>query len=496
MSNYALLLKRILNFLDIKFIVLANTLGYDISYISKWCNGTKIPSLKSVSTIHKQMSSLFAKEIISNKKKKLFFIEFQLESLEENDSIQEIKFLENTIFTLLNKAYYLEKPALGLVEKNEIDFIFGKNDVMYFFNEKFKKIFQNTMSSKLEFFFTIDLITTNISLVLSLLSNLKRKDMSICIRMGIDLNQLEVVRDKKLHRLFYMINKYADLNIELYNNINFKNQNILLLKNEIAFQYSLNKNGDFQSITVIEKKDILNEININVLNSFNEKDRIWQIVNTQKLHKEGYRTIFYTRDYFNFFLVQGFEFLLPSFIIDNIANYAKKEKYSEQDLVSILKVKIAWEEIFENSSINFFVLRSSMLQYLVKGKLTYMNIQYQTTVEERQAHYEHAMEILDKNPNIHLYIIEDDIFNKNNLIYNIGIFGSNKKMFFKNYKNINEKTEPYFTIVKDQKVLNQINLLFENMKKCDYCKEYTADELKNLWNKYNNMIFRLTKIVE
>lgn len=496
MSNYAQLLKHMLNFLDIKFIVLANTLGYDISYISKWCNGTKIPSLKSVSTIHKQMSTLFANEVVTNKKASLFFVEFNLDYSEEKDNIQEIKFLEETILTLLNKTYYLENPVLEIGEKNEIDFIFGKNDVIYFLDEKLKKIFQKTTSSKLEFFLTADFMLANLEPILSLISNLKRKGTTIYVSLGIDLKQLEVSSDKKLKKVFYLLNKYADLNIEFYNNINFKNLNILLLKNEIAFQYSLNRAGDFQAITVIEKKNILNDISTSILTSFKEKDRIWQLANTKKLHKEGYRTIFYTSDFFNFFLVQGFEFLLPSSIIDNIAKHAKKEKYSEQDLISILKVKIAWEEIFENSSINFFILKSSMFEYLEKGKLTYMNIHYQASIEERQAHYEHAIKILEKNPNIHLYIIEDDIFNKSNLTYNIGIFGNCKKMFFKNYHNLNEKTEPYFTIVNDQRVLNHINSLFDNISKSEYCKEYSVEELKNSWNKYSNMFFRLTEITE
>lgn len=496
MSHYAHLLKRLLNFLDIKFIILANTLGYDISYISKWCNGTKVPSLKNISTIHKQMSSLFAKEIIEKKKEKDFFREFHLEFPEEKDIIQEISFWENTILTLLNKMYYLENPIVEFDKKNEIDFIFGKNETSSFLEKKLKEIFQKTSSSKFEFFFTIDIMFANLHFIFSLLSNLKTKDNSIYINVGIDLKQLEVSGDKKIRKILYLMNRYADLNIELYNNYAFKNYNILLLKDEFALQYSLNKSGEFQAFTVIDNKEILNNISSVVLSSFKEKYKLWQLANTKKFHKEGYRTIFYTCDFFNFFLVQGFEFLLPSFVIDNIAAKCKKEKYPEQDLISILKIKIAWEEIFENSSINFFVLKSSMFQYLEKGKLTYMNIPYQTSVEERQAHYEHAIKILEKNPNIHLYIIEDDIFNKNHLLSNIGIFGNHKKMFFKNYHNLNEKTEPYFTIVNDQKILSQINLLFENIKKTDYCKEYTVEELKKIWNKYSNMFFRLTEITE
>lgn len=495
MSDYAQLLKQILNFLDIKFIILANTLGYDISYISKWCNGTKFPSPKSIPTIHRQMSLLFAKELISKKRQVLFFNEFHLDFSEEKDNIHEVKFLENTIFSLLNKTYYLEKPTLELEEKKEIDFVFGKKESIYFLEEKLKKIFQKTSTSKFEFFFTVDLIEIDITPILSLLSNLKKKEFCIYIHLGVNLTKLENSGNVKLKKIFYLMNQFANLNIELYDNHNFKFSNILLLKNEIAFQYSLNKANEFQAFTSIEKKEILKDIFSVVSDSFKEKDKIWQLANTRKLQKEGYRTIFYSGDFFNFFLVQGFEFLLPSFVIDNIAEYTKKESYSEEDLISILKIKIAWEEIFENSSINFFILRSSLFEYLENGKLTYMNIPYQMSVSERKAHYEYALKLLNKNPNIHLYILEDDLFNNSSLC-NIGIFGNSKKMFFKNYYNLNKKTEPYFIIVNNYKMLSQINLLLENIKKSNYCKEYSPQELKILWDKYSKMFFRLTEITE
>ena len=43
-STYADTLKQLIGLADIKLFIVANTLGYDISYISKWCNGAKLPS--------------------------------------------------------------------------------------------------------------------------------------------------------------------------------------------------------------------------------------------------------------------------------------------------------------------------------------------------------------------------------------------------------------------------------------------------------------------
>lgn len=494
MSSYAHLLKQFLKFLDIKFIVLANALGYDTSYISKWCNGIKTPSLKSVSTIHKQMSVLFAKEILLQNKANTFFLEFNLEIPEEKEMIKEISFLENSIFSLLNKVYKLKNSNPDFEEKDNFHFIFGKNDTIHFLEEKLRNILSKTSHSKFEFYLTTDLTIINLQPLFSLLDFFKKKNINIYVHLGIDLKEFDISSDKKLKNIFNLINRYANLNIELYDNFNFKNLNILLLKNEMALQYSLNKNGDFQAFTVIEKKDTLNNISSIILNSFKEKDKLWQSFLTKKILKDKYRTIFYSSDFFNFFLVYGFEFLMPPSIIENIVNYAKKENYSEQEQIAILRVKIAWEEIFEKSSINFFILKSALLHYLEKGKLIYVNVPYQTSIEERQEHYEYAIKILEKNPHIHLYILDDDIFNKNNIPYNIGVFCNRKKIFFKNYHSLEEKIEPYFTNVNNKKMISQINLLFEKLKKSDYCREYSVEELKILWEKYSNMFFRLGEI--
>lgn len=494
MSNYSQLLKQLLQFSDTKSIILSNTLGYDISYISKWCSGVKIPSVKSIPTIHKQMSTLFAKEISIKQKESIFLVEFHLEFPKEKESIHDLDFLENAIFSLLNKTYHLDNPNTDIPQEEEISFVFGKNDIVYFVEEKLKSIFLQTSSSRLDFFLTVDFTTVNLHPILSLLSKLKRPEMNIYVSLGIDLEQLQEQGNNKINKLFYLLNRYVNLNIELYNNSRFKNLNILLLKNHIAFQYSLSQEGEFLGFTSIQEKTNFDKVNDFVLGHFKEEDKLFHLANTRKLQKEGYRTTFYTDESFHFFLVHGFEFLLPPSIIDNIAVHAKKNKYSEQDLISILKVKIAWEEIFENSSINFFILKNSMFRYLEKGKLMYMNIDYQTSIEERELHYDYAIKLLEKNPDIHFYIVDEEFVSNNNLNYNIGVFGNDRKMFFKNYYNLERKKEPYFTVVNNKKLLNQIYTLLDQIKDSEHCKEYGVEELKTLWEKYKNMFSRLTEL--
>ncbi|MDC7955231.1 hypothetical protein PKF05_05190 [Fusobacterium simiae] len=67
-------------------------------------------------------------------------------------------------------------------------------------------------------------------------------------------------------------------------------------------------------------------------------------------------------------------------------------------------------------------------------------------------------------------------------------------MFFKNYYNLSQKKEPYFSLINNSKILEKINQFFDNIRESEYCIEYTADELKALWDKYGRMLFRLTEL--
>lgn len=491
MSNYSQLLKKLLYFSEIKFIILANTLGYDISYISKWCTGTKIPSSKNINTIHKKMSILFANEISSKQKGKLFLAKFNLEFPKDMETVQDVDFLNNTIFSLLNKTYYSENQILDCSSKEEVNFVFGEDEILYFLEEKLKNIFLQASSSKIEFYFAVDFTTVNLHPILSLLSNLKREEMDIRVNIGVNLKSLEEDSIKKMSKFFNLLNYYINLNIELYDSSEFENINFLLIKNYLVLQYSTDMKGKFIAFTSIQEKTFLDKITYFILNHFKEKNHLLRLASTKKMTKEGYRTAFYTSEYYNFFLVKGFEFLLPPSIMNNIAEYAKKN-YSEQDLINILRVKIICEEFFENTSINFFVLRSSLFRYLEKGQLTYMNIPYQMSIEERKLHFDYILKLLEKNANIHFYIVDDEFIAQNNLIYNIGVFGNYKKMFFKNYYNLENKKEPYFTIVNNKELIGHINNLFENIRKSEYCSEYTIEKLRA--ERHENMFLRLTEL--
>ena len=53
MNAYGTLLKKLIRFTNIKLTNLAEIVGYDTSYISKWCNKGKLPAAKAAPNVNK-----------------------------------------------------------------------------------------------------------------------------------------------------------------------------------------------------------------------------------------------------------------------------------------------------------------------------------------------------------------------------------------------------------------------------------------------------------
>ena len=97
MNAYGLLLKRLICFTNIKLTNLAEILGYDTSYISKWCNKDKLPAAKAASAVNKCLADVFAGEIFAQNEAALFAKDFKIE-----EPVNE-KQLADSIFQILKE---------------------------------------------------------------------------------------------------------------------------------------------------------------------------------------------------------------------------------------------------------------------------------------------------------------------------------------------------------------------------------------------------------
>ena len=97
MNAYGTVLKQLIQLTGSKLSTISDVIGYDVSYISKWCNKSMLPAAKMAPEINRSMASLFAQEILSQEILGDFEKTFSTEVCPDD--------LENTIYTLLKENY-------------------------------------------------------------------------------------------------------------------------------------------------------------------------------------------------------------------------------------------------------------------------------------------------------------------------------------------------------------------------------------------------------
>ncbi|MDR3259279.1 MAG: hypothetical protein LBT51_06640 [Fusobacteriaceae bacterium] len=485
---YGTMLKSLLSFSDIKCIIVGNHLGYDVSYISKWCNSVKLPSSKVIREINKQLSELIGKEILETKNILSFLNKFEIEIPKNTSLLENKKFLEEQINELLTIAYDESSEHSG---EEKMDFLVGSDEIKTFLEDNIKNTVIES-NKNIDIFLSLDILAPGNTYILSLLSKLKPKNIKINVYTGISLD--EINNNSYFKRIYFLLNKFANLNIELYNIKDFKNLNSIVIKNKISFCYSMNKEGIFESITFTKSKLKILKNYETIKKYMTLENNFLRIRDPESLIKNDFRVTFYSDNYFNFLITHGFEFLLPQTIMNNILDFAEKNSRPSYDILDIKKLIITLTDTFVNSTINFFILKSSLLKFFQDRRIFFMNIEYEIMPSEIKEYYSYFIEILKLNKEISFYIIDDDKLDTGYLEFNVSIYSNNNTVFFKNQLKIQQRQNDFFSVINDTDLVRDINLSFDDLKKSPLCKKYSMEKIEKAWEKYQNMLFKIMDI--
>lgn len=75
-ETYGNSLKKLITFTQAKFISLASIVGYDVSYVNKWSNGSKLPSSRYIIRINEELGKYFADTIKESGREDEFYQSF------------------------------------------------------------------------------------------------------------------------------------------------------------------------------------------------------------------------------------------------------------------------------------------------------------------------------------------------------------------------------------------------------------------------------------
>ncbi|MET3616819.1 hypothetical protein ABID14_000444 [Peptoniphilus olsenii] len=485
-----------IDFTNVKLIVLTNKLDYDISYISKWCNASKLPSQKYIRITNQRISEVICKDIFEQNKVLDFFLEFDIQLPENSDYLSDKKDVQDKIFNILMKVY---KSSIKNYDgsDNNTRMVEGNSNIKMFLSDFIQKQHLKSEDGLKDILISMEISSEGLENFLNLIQNTD----NINIKIGLDMNDFDK-NHAKLKKVYRVLNERPNLNITLYNNSDFKNFNAIVAKNNFVINYSLDINGKMEIISYSNNEEEVERAYKILLAKFKDEDLLLKNVNSLDMNKSGYRTDFYIDNYFNIFISYGFEFLLPSNIIDKIAD-KEYERLKGKDIddikimdnmLQIKKLQIEWEEIFHNRNINFFIPKSTLYEYIQTGNLVYIDTPYKMSIEERKSHFKNALGLMKKNPNIKLYIIDGEKIEGDFQGFNLGIYLNHKKFFVKNYIRYSQNLEPYMYTVMNKKIVERVNDYLESLKTMDICKQYTVEELEEKWNNYESMFTKIMGI--
>lgn len=476
MWHYRQVFKILLDMTNTKLSSIAYALDYDISYISKWNSGKKLPSSKNIYTINRKLAPLFAKALIEEKKTKDFLLSFEIKNSEILKKDEE-KGLEILIYKLLNEAYAYTNTDVKEEIPSTTNFIFKTSSVEIDLKEILDQLILE--NKDLDIWATFDIRSPYAEILIQSIKKIA-KEVEVNLHLLCKKDDIENIDILKI------ITDNSSINIELYER-SYTHCDFILIKDEMYIIIA--EREDYSTLTSGRELDTLFEISSFMNNFFEGLNKIIVTSSPQEMAETDYRKYFYSDNEFLFLSNYGFEFLLPNYIIDRIEDSLDDDR--EINKKEISGIKLLWEELFVDAKINFLTTRTSLLNYLETGDILYCSTKAKLSPGEIEDHIKNIIEIMENNENINFYIINDNRYLKSIGLDKFNFFISENNMFFK--KIGRDQLHTNASIVTDIKIHNKIQSVLREIINSPYSKKYEVKELEKLFDKYAQVFKKMSK---
>lgn len=486
MSEYGDLLKHLIKFTDIKMSTVADSLGYDISYISKWCNKSKLPASRVSSNVNRCLAKIFSEEILNQKELDSFCLDFSVIVKEDQ--------LETYIYTMLKDTFKESETITNNQNKKNTyttRVLINQSELTDFLTKELPNMMY-TSSEPVEILCTMDifsLVSNNVAET----NGTPQLTSPVHIKVGI---RSEDLTDKDFLSLYFFINKYHYISFDFYDNNSFGNQNLFVIKNKIAVILPIDLHGKITMAIIINDPDKVRTIYERTQPLFKINHLLITATAAKEMMQAGYRSNFYAYGDFQFFMARGFEFLIPPKIIDSIVESAYKQGFDESTEKFLRKLIVTWDDIFSKEKVDFYIFKSTLLRYIEDGEIYFTDIMHRMSVSEREQHIQHVLDMCKTNKNINFYVIDEESIPFSQHGFTFALFNNHKKLFLKNTKRFYTDFGPQFYSIMNESLINNITKSIDSIRGIDACYHYPAESLQEFMDRYGGMVYRMLSLNE
>lgn len=445
-------LRTMLDNAGLKERALAEALSYDTTYISKWLNGSKLPSPRNAETVIRQIADILVRQQYPG-----------------GGAEQEAAAL--AIFDELKSAYDRDNSYISFQAYNnhKMSFLRGRQEVIELLNDA---LIQSLHLDGKEVVVTacfdlLRLYREDITVLIKTLRSAGAKK----VRMTVAVTPEELVSDERFYTTS-LLNIIGGLDfIELSMLAKAPKMPKLLTINDMFCMQILWSSGEETAAAFSSDRGVVAEFARMQTRVLTDREKLFDTARPEELRRTNVQLDSYSDKRQWLFFNEPPALLFPDDIMDQLIADAGTEEYATY----LTKLKSIFAGRTSRSRIDLVLYSSMINRYLSEGRVSVGNVEHQLTREQARAHLQHLSRLMQENPDFHIWLIRDTTMLSDSVRRSPSLFVDTISVYIENAAR--GAAHSNFHISMDPRVRDAFQACFERMLEQPYCTKLTAEDL-------------------
>ncbi len=426
------LLRQLLNITNEKTYSLSKHLGYDTTYISKWLNGSRLPSERSSDKVIHDIAAFFAERLCLHNDQQhaaaalLNIPPKQAESISEDG-------LSVVLYTMLRTKYSASAVTQDVSEKTASQdtfslpatFLDKKSDLFTILKNAI--IRSGSDNKRAEILSTVDLYSLFEDKLLSLFDQATLSGLSVSLSMVIDMDRVSKNSEDYFDWIVKTINVTNAPILTLYHSGDRMYEHLIIVRDVIAFVLVM-RESELVACSYTTDPNILLSLDEYCVATFHRFSRFLAPLEPAMLDKTILHVDFYMQDWGRILLYGAPSLFLPPSviqqIIDELSESDRERIYTDQ----LQMLSHAWEQRMRYGDLAVILFKSCLMEYLHTGAIDLGPHRIMLTPEQRIEHVRHLQEIFSENPSIRFSLIDDTATTIHQFRYGVSMYVNQREV--------------------------------------------------------------------
>lgn len=401
--NFSETLKYLISLTDSKIADIADELGYDNSYISKWINDKNIPAQGISAEVIDQLGEFFTRAIVQKD------LEKGLEGLTErkvpvygdgNKRQILVSCLEDSYFWSLKER----NKTVSIDSEKETDSYTTKEEICRVSMQLIKN-YVALVREKLVIYTNLDLFDEK---------NQNLASFSLFITKGIEL-KFKWLRDffskemnaEAIYQIYDLATRSMYVNSEIFYTEEENFPPFIYIKGKVALSFSTNDQGEVLMMTHSRNSSVLKQYDLICDNLFRREMLVEKTDDSSIFELEMISEALFenNRIYIHDSFIQGY--FLPDHILEKM-----KDRYNltERDMFLIRRLSGAYKRMLSTMSVRIMIFRQALSKYIFDRKVCIGKYSFELTDEEWDEMLDEMERINGLNDDLKYAFIIDELF--------------------------------------------------------------------------------------